>query len=419
MKRIATLTIIVLLSGPSVWGDILVVQNTGNTIVPRDEREISMDAETVRIEPTGDGVVLASEYMVSCEFVLTSHASEPITREIAFPIAYPRHDHVLAQGLRVSVKRHGWRQALKTEVKWVADVNNMSWADVAYWERPHDDFDYPGYVTWEQTFEPNETQVVWCDYPMGRPGAIFPGHPFRGSFFEYVVRTGALWKGRIGAATISLWFNPPSSAPDRITMTYPDSMEGEAAAGDVLTWRFTDWEPTEDITVAFTRWTDYDVHEIARNGYRLPHPYLGAKEAYSEQYLDRLVEREIRRVAEYYPERAQGIDKAFLRSMIAECLFYELFARHGDSFMPKVSWESDRSRYRGRQGQLLKTPMMPMIVGPWHLYFKGYGYHGGWYRCWNSETNAPNPAVELADLTARERENAAFLRKFINRPLLR
>jgi hypothetical protein len=416
MRHIRTITVAVLLLGPCVKGDILVVQNTGNTIVPRPESEISMDAETVRIEPVGHDIAFTGEYMVSCEFVLTSHSTEAVTREIGFPVPDPSYQHTLAKGFRVSVESHGQRKALKTDVKMVADVNGTSWADATYWERPHDTLDYPGYVVWEQTFDPGETQVVRCNYPMGRPRGTFPRRPVDGVIFEYVVRTGALWKGSIGEATISLWFNPPSFDPDKITMTYPDSVQGEPNDGDILVWHFTDWEPTEDIAVAFTRWTDYDMTEMLRNSYRLPHPYVGAKEAYTESYLDRLVDREVRRVAQYYPERAQAADRGFLRSMIAEYLFYELFARRGDSFMPGPSTISHLSWPRGRYGSFGDTAL---IVTPWHLYFQKYSWHGGWYHWSDSKTRQPNPPVKVDELSPLERQNAGFLRKFIKRPLLR
>lgn len=442
MRHLSTATIAVLLITTSVRGDIVTIQNTGNTIMPCQETDISMDAEVVVIQPlireTEDSEVDTGEYKVFCLFLLTCHAHEPVAREIAFPVAHPDYARWVAKGFRVHVERHREREALKdelkmvvgvgpmvwveehgeseaieTELKMIIDRGSMSWADITYWERPHDTFDYPGYVTWEQTFDPGETQLVQCEYPMGRPAGIYPCRPFTGEVLEYVVRTGALWKGKIGEATIMLRLGRPSVYSDRITMTYPRSAQWEL--DNVITWHFTDWEPTEDITLAFTRWTNYDTNEMARNHYPLPHPYRGAREEYTEPYLDGLVEREICRVAEYYPERVQGIDKAFIRSMIAEYLFYELFARHGDAFVLGAYSEANLAKYCEVAGSWSDT----FIFSRWESRFKGYGYHGGWYSGRDPETGKPNPPVKLSDLSPKEELNAAFLRRFIERPLIR
>lgn len=417
MRGISTTTIAVLLITASVRGDILTIQNTGNTIIPRQETDISMDAETVSIKPVrrdeGDFKVDTGEYSVSCTFVLTCHASESVTREIAFPVSRPDYSRWLAEGFQVFVVRQGEREALKTELKMTIDRGSMTWADVTYWERPHDTFGYPGYVTWEQTFDPGETQIVQCEYPMGRPAGIHPCRPFTGDVFEYVVRTGALWRSEIGEATITLRLGRPSVYSDRITMTYPGSARWEL--DDTVTWHFTNWEPTEDITLALTRWTGYDVNEIPWNHYRLPHPYLGAEEEYTEQFLDRLVEREVCRIAKYYPERVQTMDKAFIRSMVAEYLFYELFARHGDAFVLAPYTKANLAKYHEATGTWTDS----FIFSRWKLWFEGYGYHGGWYSCFDPETRKPNPPVKLNDLSPKEQVNVVFLKRFIERPLIR
>jgi hypothetical protein len=405
----------VLLFATCVKGDILVVQNMGNTIIPRQESDISMDTETVWIMPVTEGAKYPSGYMVSCEFVLTNHSTQTVARDVAFPVSHPDYGRTLARHFRVSVEENGQWEPVKTELKMVVDRDSLSWADVTYWEAPHDTFKYPGYVVWEQTLAPGQTQAVHCEYPMGQPQRLFPNRPFKGRVFEYVVRTGALWKGKIGEATINLDLGPGAFDPESITsdhegitMTYRDSVRCESS--DTLVWHFNNWEPTEDIMIAFTTWAGYDVNEIARNGYRLPHPYIGAREEYDEEYLNRLVEQEILRVAKYYPKRAEDTDTEFLRSMIAECLFYELFARHGDPFIPGPIAKYSRFYTTIRNG---------FVVSPWHGYFRGYSYHGGWYQWYDRKTRKPNSAVKPEDLSLEERRNAAFLRKFIRSPLVR
>lgn len=421
IRCISGITVAVLFLAACVKGDMLVVQNMGNTIVPRQESEISMDAETVWIVPVTKASKYPSGYMVSCEFVLTSHSTQTLTRDMAFPVPHPAYGRMLAKHFRVLVERNGQWNPLKTELKMVIDPDSLSWADIAYWEPPHDNFEYPGYIVWQQTFAPGQTQTVHCDYPMGQPRHVYPGRPFEGVVFEYVVRTGALWKGKIGEATINLDLGPRAFDPETITsdcegitMTYRNSVRCEAS--DTLVWHFKNWEPTDDILLAFTTWTGYDVNEIARNGYRLPNPYRGGREDYTENYLNGLVDQEIERIAKYYPEQAAEADRGFLQSMIAEYLFHELFARQGDPFSLGPATGSPLRKYSGSPTSFMDG----FVFGPWHAYFRNsYSYHGGWYQWYNHRTRKPNPAVKTADLSPKERHNAAFLRKFIRSPRLR
>ena len=239
-RYVSAITIAVLLFAACARGDMLVVQNVGNTIVPCEESDISMDAETVRIMPETKGGNYPSGYMVSCDFVLTNHSAQPLTRDMAFPVLHRRYRHVLSKYFQVSVEKNGESESLKTEVKMVADQNSTIGADVAHWEPSHDTLDYPGYVVWKQTFLPGQTQVVHCDYPMGQPREVYPRRPFKGVVFQYVVRTGALWKGKIGEATIDLDLGSGPFNLDGISMTYRDSVRWEDGT---LVWHFRDWEP--------------------------------------------------------------------------------------------------------------------------------------------------------------------------------
>ena len=75
-------------------------------------------------------------------------------------------------------------------------------------------------------------------------------------YFSYVLRTGALWRGEIGDARITVDFR--NTHPEQITRLSP---EGYARQGQRVEWHFQHLEPSEDISVnimqdfLFDRWT--------------------------------------------------------------------------------------------------------------------------------------------------------------------
>ena len=67
------------------------------------------------------------------------------------------------------------------------------------------------------------------------------------SFFEYVLKTGASWKGQIGSAVIRVDTRPML----RVFRLGDIKPTGSKVSGGIVTWRLTNLEPTEDISIIF------------------------------------------------------------------------------------------------------------------------------------------------------------------------
>ncbi len=96
-------------------------------------------------------------------------------------------------------------------------------------------------------FEAGQTRKVVDEYSSGldvSANSMQTSYEIPWSF-TYVLRTGRNWKGTIGKATIIL----DVSRVDEVHYEIVRSPAGSVRAKDTLTWTFTDFEPTEDISI--------------------------------------------------------------------------------------------------------------------------------------------------------------------------
>jgi hypothetical protein len=377
--------------------DILIVQNQGNTPVPVEETSVSMDYESVEID-------VAKSYQVEAVFHMRSHADAPLKRKMAFPVTAVRYAHYMKRSFQVWSKAKGEPDSAYQSVPVSLSMKKTeaTWADEFYADPDLGELDYPGYVTWEVSWKPKETRVFRVIYDMGVP-ASFQGI-VDGWRLTYVVRTGALWKGPIGEADVTIRFD--SDVRNHRIATTPLVVSHADRARWVsdreIRWHFEDWEPKRDIQVASYAWVGLTEENIERFFLALPHPYQGADKTYTEAMLDALVERKIAPWKEVFPERCARLDRELIRTLVAGWLYHEIFARHGDPFLVG---EDDGGKWP-------KEAVMGMdgyLYGRWHDKFRAYMYHGGWY----SPKYGPEGKVSLDDLSPVERKNAEFLRKYL------
>jgi len=387
-----TLTLVLCLVASPVRADILTVLEQGNTPMPRQEAAVSMDSETVHIRPGGNG------FLARCTFQMRSHAKEVLTRKMAFPVVDPRYAGVMKEDFHVEIDEGGKRRRVATRVKMTR--TESSWAEEFYFEPDHAKFNYPGFVVWDVTWLPGETKTIHVSYDMGA-ARTYSGI-VDGWSLLYVVRTGALWKGPIGKAEISIEFGKdvPShrTSATPLILSYPK--QARWVSTSKVRWRFSRWEPTEDIRVTSLGWVGLTREVKRRFFYALPHPYRGDSARYTVKYLDELVEKELAPWREAFPRRVKKLDRRALRRLIADWLYHEILARHGDPFLVGKA---------GPNGEIPKGAVMTSAgyaYSEWHTNFQAYMYHGGWYR----PRLGPKGTVRPADLKPMERQNLAFLK---------
>lgn len=393
----------------SVSADVVVVYDQGNTPVPVSgdisassqssmklsaiqEKNISMDEETVRIEETDSG-----SYNVTCSFTMSSHSDKVLKRLIGFPIVEPEFDYSMARSFKVKVDG----KKMQTKIQMLRD--SKTWEEKLYGSHDHGDLNYPGYVVWSVVWKPKQTIKIICTYDAGIPVITYYGLSVMYRL-KYIVRTGALWRGPIGKARISVKFTgnfkdfnlrnqyaTNDSSKSLLHITYPENAEW--ISNDEIVWHFKDWNPDKDIVITKAKWQGF------HKGYFFlpPFPYQGDRIKYTDAMLDSLIEKELNPWKRMFLQEVAKMDRIPLRRYIAECLFHEITARHGDAFIlgkvgdgpkPKVFSEEDDSFYYGK----------------WKAYFDYFSLHGGWYRPDMEKT------ISDKDLNDFERANRAFLK---------
>jgi len=403
MFRLTLVCLCVLLFVP-VFADVVTLREQGKTplplngteavLVPAEEPLVAMEAETVKIVESPANPVTGYETIVICGFTMKSYADKPITRLMAFPIVDPQTAGLMLLSFVVGVDGEFVQTSYYDCLKTASQEELRDW-------RPDDRaMKYAGYITWPVTWQPGETKRIGCRYYMGEHEG-FRHATVEGWQLRYVVRTGALWRGHIGTADISITFRDnggPMFGPVGPTqpwtkhLTYAENAKWLSPTQ--VQWHFENWEPTDDICVQFVRWTGIN----GQFRYPFPAHYAGAEQRYTAEMLDAQVERELAPWQPVFPKEVAQCDRAAVRALIAEALYYEIFARHGDPFItgiigdPRPADVSSESR--------------GYYYGKWHAYFETSMYHGGWYR----PDVKKKTKVSLEELNETERANLEFLK---------
>jgi hypothetical protein len=116
---------------------------------------------------------------------------------------------------------------------------------------------WPLIACWEMHFQPEQTVRLVNTY---NTGWNFRSYSDFTASLTYIVRSGALWAGRIGDAVISITVPEHyhfSMLSDSVC-TWTDWNGSPQVDGNQVTWHFTDWKPVEDITIGVSGhfWVD-------------------------------------------------------------------------------------------------------------------------------------------------------------------
>jgi len=106
---------------------------------------------------------------------------------------------------------------------------------------------WPLIACWEMHFQPGQTVRLVNTYNTGWNHRSYANYT---ASLTYIVRSGALWAGRIGDAVISI------TVPEQYYSMLSDSVcswtgwsGSPEVDGNRITWHFTDWKPVEDLTI--------------------------------------------------------------------------------------------------------------------------------------------------------------------------
>ena len=233
---------------------------------------------------------------------------------------------------------------------------------------------------------------------------------------RYIVRTGALWKGPIGRAdiTIRLTGHPilasdftatPNSKWTRLDPPFSYPNNARRISPSEVTWHFENWIPDEDVWVGVVEWAGFSFEHPWQNFISLPVPYKGGTETYTDAMLERLVDRELEPWRDSFPEHANR-DRPVLKALVAEWFYREIFARNGDGFFLGKKDEGGPAA-----GKTWGRDMDGNYLSWWSDKFpRANSARGGWYR--PGTGLGPDGTVRLSDLKGLERKNAEFLLRY-------
>jgi len=377
--------------------DIYTVRREGAAIYPQQSTSVSMDAEDVVLQRGPDG------FAVTATFVMRNQSDQRVDSAVAFPIVgsgyYPEWVFIVevapGSGEDVVFER------VLGQVRYGADstVRREPFAT----EPPKSAADFPEAIVWDMSWRPGETKTIRLHFDMGDPKVLRGSNELAAGWqVMYIVSTGALWKGPIGRADISIRFDGgrewwPGGLGSFREWSYPDQAKWEGE--ESISWHFENWTPTEEIWLRSVEWVGLTPEGIDNYTFWLPEDYLGATTTYSETHIDRQVERELEFAREYFPEKASTFDPLPLRVAISDWLLHEIYARHGDLFVVG-GWKSGEPLPAGTVGDDKGN-----LLSSWYLRFSRYAWHGGWYQ--------PRRFVKTKSLTKLEQTNVAFLRSHL------
>lgn len=397
-----TALILTLLPPATGRADIYTVSRQGGAIIPVISTDVSMDAETVLIERGDDG------FAATATFLMRNQSDKAVECTVAFPVTGSSYSGTLDinREFKVRIKSGTDQRAEFAPVVARLQINRKIEPTPAADGRAFaGKFDFPECVLWEAGWAPGETKTIQVSYDMGAE-TVLSGSNFMAGAVQmlYIVRTGALWKGPIGKADITMRGFERRDAGVQL-VSYPQQAHWNGPTE--VSWHFENWKPTEDIWFKQAFFGPVTAEHAADYFFFLPIPYAGGEVLYGTETIERLVERDLTLAKEYFPKEAASYDRRPLRQAIAEWLFHELFARNGDPFFIGKHVDGQPSP-KAAHGY---TTHDGNYIGEWRDKFNRYGGMKGWYRP-KPDVNGQPPKIELAPM---EKKNADFLKSYLEK----
>ncbi|HVP36255.1 MAG TPA: hypothetical protein VMT04_04605 [Terriglobales bacterium] len=222
-------TTLILLSATSIsFADDAAFEGEGETVWPVESRDIEMVAETVLVQPGKNG------WDANCVFILRN-TGEATEVQIGFPDMTDEGPG--ADTTKGTIQNFGcFVDGKEVVVEHRAGIPN-----------PIDpNLRYPFAFVWSTSFERGQIRRVVNTY-------VFKGVLISDGSHQliYMLRTGSLWKGKIGNAFIQFdmgKFNPK--------LFYSIEPPGYAIKKNKIVWKLADFEPKRNIIIFFSPYVE-------------------------------------------------------------------------------------------------------------------------------------------------------------------
>jgi hypothetical protein len=231
---VLVILLIVCLSSAAIADDTVFL-GEGETVWPVESKEIEMVAETVLVEPGGNG------WNATCIFIL-KNTGEATEVQVGFPDKSdtgPGAD--LTKGTIKNFRCFVDNKEIQVELKKGAEELTKS------------ELHYPFAYVWKMFFEKGQERIVRNTYTFGGL------HRSDGTLeLNYILTSGALWKGEIKSALIT--FELGEYDP---RFTYSIKPEGYVIKDHQVFWSFSDFEPEYDIEIGLSPLVQKWFEEVA------------------------------------------------------------------------------------------------------------------------------------------------------------
>jgi hypothetical protein len=210
MSRKRLFVTIVLWSCVALWGDVAPTTYDGYTLSPKDNNDIRMQSEEVDIY-CGD------RCRVVAKFAMENETDKAIAVFVGFPVENARSEPEMYDFTVTINEKNAPAEIKQIPVRGQYDILRWTW------------------FGWDQPFPPGPT-IIRVEYHI-RPSGSY-SQPWLNLYYR--LDTGALWKGTIGRADITIHFEEPLATEQIRAGTGPAGFQVE---GKEVRWRFTDIEP--------------------------------------------------------------------------------------------------------------------------------------------------------------------------------
>jgi hypothetical protein len=351
--RLLLLLAVCVFLAPLAHADDTEIRDNGFNVYPINNDKIRMVSEKVTISRTKSRGTL-----VECNFIFENTTDEELKIKIGFPtsIFYPGERH------SVSLKHFtsyidGQEAPVTKREEIVKKWNSYRYENGK--EVPYEAHAKRYWYTWDVTFPPHARLNLKNNYRTGLSASSIGG-----SWFEYVLKTGANWQGTIGKAVIEAIYEDEDYFKRYVGRIKPDNYK---IVGNKIVWEFIDFVPTENIKIVEIS-DRYIVNEFRADFIKLfkEKTYEGSERFYTVE--DLMLYREFLQGKHVNEQLYDNIQRLY-----AQLMRNEIFARHGRKF---------------------KTNSVYMIFNP-------YGSELTWYKY--------NPNYSDVMLNNIERRNVQFI----------
>lgn len=229
----------------TLYANDTLIGESGHTVYPINTDKIQMVSEHVKVKmATYDlkGVSTgARRAFVTCDFLFENTSSDEIKAQIGFPGSIFRWtDAVTAPILNEFVSSiDGSKKKVQIKKEVLNQRKNKYSADGKKWKEDVVE-DYRYWYTWDVTFPPLKRITVKNSY------WVTLSSDQEGWSFEYILTTGANWKGNINKAVIEIIYPNEKELKNRIIEMKPSGYRFDK---NRIIWKFTDFKPIENIKV--------------------------------------------------------------------------------------------------------------------------------------------------------------------------